>query len=31
MKSKNALEEENAQLKKIIDRLQSTDNLYIIF
>lgn len=29
MKTKIALEEENTQLKKIVDRLQFADNLYV--
>lgn len=28
LKTKAALEEENTQLKKILDRIQPTDNLY---
>lgn len=31
MKTKAALEEENIKLKKIIDRLQFTDNLYVFY
>lgn len=29
IKTKSALEEENARLKKFVDHLQSTDNLYV--
>lgn len=29
LKTKAALEEENARLQKIVDRLQLTDNLYV--